>query len=87
MIRRTESRAVSKIGSIRQYGGAYLLSDRAAAELEKARAAAELEKAREAAELEKNRAADEELRRKYAIQLNLSPDQEEIIKQLNEKHK
>ena len=78
MIRRTESRAVSKFGSIRTYGGAYLLSDRAAAELEKARAAAELEKAR---------AAEEKLRRKYGIKLNLSPEQEEIVKQLNEKHK
>ena len=87
MIRRTESRAVSKLGSIRTYGGAYLLSDRAAAELEKARDAAELEKARDAAELEKARAAEAKLRRKYAIKLNLSPDQEEILKQLNEKHK
>lgn len=71
MIRRTESRTVSNIGRIKQYGDAYLLSDRAAAELEKARAAAELEKSRAAT----------------AIQLNFTPEQEEIIKQLNEKHK
>ena len=68
-IRRTESRTVSKIGSYKQFGGAYLLSDRAAAELEKARAAAE------------------KFRGKGAIKLYLSPEQEEIIKQLNEKHK
>ena len=80
MIRRTESRTVSNIGRIKQYGGAYILSDRAAAELEKARAAAELEKARSAAELEKASAAT-------AIKLNFTPEQEEILKQLNEKHK
>ena len=80
MIRRTESKTVSNIGRIKQYGGAYLLSDRAAAELEKARAAAELEKARAAAELEKARAST-------AIQVNFTPEQEEILKQLNEKHK
>lgn len=68
-IRRRESRYVGKIGSYKQFGGAYLLSDRAAAELEKARAAAE------------------ELRGKGAIKLYLSPEQEEILKQLNEKHK
>ena len=79
-IRRTESRCVCKIGSHEKFGGAYLLSDRAAAELEKARAAAELEKARAAAELEKARAAT-------AIQLKFSTEQEDIIKQLNEKHK
>ena len=77
-IRRTESRTVGKIGSLKQFGGAYLLSDRAAAELEKARAAGELEKCR---------AAAEEFRGKGAIKLYLSPEQEEIIKQLNEKHK
>ena len=70
-IRRTESRYVGKIGSYGKFGGAYLLSDRAAAELEKARAAGELEKARAAT----------------AIQLKFSPEQEEILKQLNEKHK
>lgn len=68
-IRRTESRTVSKIGSLKQFGGAYLLSDRAAGELEKARAAAEI------------------FRGKGAIKLYLSPEQEEILKQLNEKHK
>ena len=77
-IRRRESRYVGKIGSYHQFGGAYLLSDRAAAELEKARAAGELEKAR---------AAAEEFRGKGAIKLYLSPEQEEILKQLNEKHK
>ena len=77
-IRRRESRYVGKIGSYHQFGGAYLLSDRAAAELEKARAAGELEKAR---------AAAEEFRGKGAIKLYLSPEQEEIVKQLNEKHK
>ena len=80
IIRRRESRVVSNIGMNKQYGGAYLLSDRAAAELEKSRAAAELEKSRAAAELEKARAAT-------VIQLKFSTEQEEIIKQLNEKHK
>lgn len=65
IIRRRESRCVGTIGSHKPFGGAYLLSDRAAAELEKARAAAE----------------------KGAITLYLSPEQEEIVKQLNEKHK
>ena len=77
-IRRRESRSVGKIGSLKQFGGAYLLSDRAAAELDKARAAGELEKCR---------AAAEEFRGKGAIKLYLSPEQEEIVKQLNEKHK
>ena len=77
-IRRTESRFVGKIGNHEQFGGAYLLSDRAAAELEEARAAGELEKAR---------AAAEEFRGKGAIKLYLSPEQEEIVKQLNEKNK
>ena len=77
-IRSRESRSVCNIGSYKQFGGAYLLSDRAAAELEKARAAGELEKAR---------AAAEEFRGKGAIRLYLSPEQEEIVKQLNEKNK
>ena len=77
-IRRRESRSVGMIGSYKHFGGAYLLSDRAAAELEKARAAGELEKCR---------AAAEEFRGKGAIKLYLSPEQEEIVKQLNEKHK
>ena len=68
-IRRRESRYVGQIGIYRPFGGAYLLSDRAAGELEKARAAAE------------------EFRGKGAIKLYLSPEQEEIVKQLNEKHK
>lgn len=68
-IRRRESRYVGNIGSYRPFGGAYLLSDRAAAELEKVRAAAE------------------KFRGKGAIKLYLSPKQEEIVKQLNEKHK
>lgn len=68
-IRRRESRYVCNIGCYRTFGGAYLLSDRAAAELEKCRAAAE------------------EFRGKGAIKLYLSPKQEEIVKQLNEKHK
>ena len=71
IIKREESRAVRNIGSHSQFGGAFILSDRASAELEKARAAAELEKARAAT----------------AIQLKFSPEQEEILKQLNEKHK
>lgn len=64
-IRRRESRYVGKIGSYQQFGGAYLLSDRAAAELEKARAVGELEKAR---------AAAEEFRGKGAIKLYLSQE-------------